>query len=84
MSCCVNHIGLGALIQPDFWDIDFASKDFTPEQLVKTWLPQEGEVMLEEESDNCITELLGTGSVFNNLIKVLIIRTLTAIPASYQ
>lgn len=53
--------GLGALIQRDFWNVYFASKDFSPEDIYEAWLPREGEVMREEESDNCITELLGTG-----------------------
>ncbi|XP_052789362.1 UPF0764 protein C16orf89 homolog [Mya arenaria] len=52
---------LGTLIQRDFWAIDFASKDLSPKDFYSAWLPRPGESMAEEESDNCITELLGTG-----------------------
>ncbi|WAQ96525.1 CP089-like protein, partial [Mya arenaria] len=56
---------LGTLIQRDFWAIDFASKDLSPKDFYSAWLPRPGESMAEEESDNCITELLGTGEEMN-------------------
>lgn len=49
------------LLEKDFWTLDFASKDFSPEDFYSAWIPQKGEAMREEDSDNCITELLGTG-----------------------
>ncbi|KAL4239489.1 hypothetical protein ACF0H5_000304 [Mactra antiquata] len=53
---------LGTLLAKDFWTLDFASKDFYSEDFLSAWLPQPGEAMHEQDSDNCITELLGTGA----------------------
>lgn len=58
---CFVQPGLGMLLEKDFWTLDFASKDFSPEDFYSAWIPQKGEAMREEDSDNCITELLGTG-----------------------
>lgn len=57
----VYYRRLGLLLHKDFWTLDFASKDFFPEDFYSAWIPKKGEAMREEDSDNCITELLGTG-----------------------
>ena len=53
--------GIGQLIQRDFWNFDFASKDFSNNDLYNAWLPAPGESIHESDSDNCLTELFGTG-----------------------
>lgn len=52
---------LGTLLHKNFWTLDFASKDFTPQDFYNAWVPKPGESMREDETDYCITELLGTG-----------------------
>lgn len=56
---------IGQLIQRDFWNLDFASKDFTNNDLFNAWLPAPGESIHESDSDNCLTELFGTGPYTN-------------------
>ena len=60
MFFCI-FAGIGTLIQSGFWEFDFASKDFSLEHMKHAWNPRPGEVMHERDSDNCLTELFGTG-----------------------
>ena len=53
--------GIGELIQRGFWNLDFASRDFSNSDIINAWLPAPGESIHETDSDNCLTELFGTG-----------------------
>jgi len=51
--------GIGAIIDPGFWTMDHKSRDVIQGLVRKPSLDREG-VMHERDSDNCLTELLGT------------------------
>lgn len=51
---------IGTILGPEFWVLDYKSKDVNKSLI----LPQhmKGEAMHEEDSDDCLTELFGTGT----------------------
>ncbi|KAK3091013.1 hypothetical protein FSP39_016471 [Pinctada imbricata] len=50
---------IGSLLKKGFWELDYRSRDF-PQDLI-LWPFREGEALHEEDSDNCLSELFGTG-----------------------
>ena len=51
--------GIGAIIQPGFWTMDHASRD-TVNGMDTTSSQRPKYTMHERDSDDCLTELLGT------------------------
>jgi hypothetical protein len=41
--------------------MDYPSRDFDPK--VKVWQYKEGELLMEQKSDDCLAEFFGTGLV---------------------
>ena len=50
---------IGAIIDQDFWTLDYPTREVDRELIVKPRFS--GESMHEKDSDDCLTELFGTG-----------------------